>query len=295
MWSRQHVPGVGYATRVGILSIQSRVVYGHVGNSAAVFLLQRLGFDVWPLDTVSLSNHPGHGSTRGRVTPAAELRTLLEGLEERGVLGRCEAVLSGYLGDPETAAVVRDAVARVKAARPGALYCCDPVMGDTGKPLYVAKELPALFRETLLPLADIVTPNPVELEHLTARPVTTEAEALVAAAAARERGPGIVVVTGLRERGAPMLAMLACTADGAWRARTPYRDRPSHGAGDAFTAVFLAAYLRHRDVARALARATGALEAIFAASEPLGSVDLVLVTAADRVAAGPEATIERVA
>jgi pyridoxine kinase len=279
---------------MGILSIQSRVVYGHVGNSAAVFLLQRLGFEVWPLDTVCLSNHPGHGSTRGRVTPAAELRALLQGLEERGVPGRCEAVLSGYLGDPETAAVVAEAVARVKAARPGALYCCDPVIGDTGKPVYVDPALPARFRESLVPAADIVTPNAVELEHLTGLPVTTEAEALAAGEAARKRGPGVVVVTGLPEPSGRTLATLAVTGDGAWVARTTRRARPAHGAGDAFTALFLGAYLRHRAADRALAVATGGLEAIFAASEGGDPAELAIVAAADRLTPPVEAKVERV-
>jgi pyridoxine kinase len=278
---------------MGVLSIQSRVVYGYVGNSAAAFLLQRLGFEVWPLDTVSLSNHPGHGSTRGRVTPAGELRSLLQGLEERGVLGRCEAVLSGYLGDPETAAVVRETVARVKAARPGAIYCCDPVIGDTGKPVYVDTALPARFRDSLVPAADIVTPNAVELEHLAGLPATTEAEALAAARAVQKRGSGVVVVTGLPEPSGRTLATLAVTAEEAWVTRTTRRARPSHGAGDAFTALFLGAYLRHRVVDRALAFATGALEAIFAASEGRDTMELAIVAAGDRVAAPAEVKVER--
>jgi pyridoxine kinase len=279
---------------MGILSIQSRVVYGHVGNSAAVFLLQRLGCEVWPLDTVCLSNHPGHGSTRGRVTPAAELRMLLQGLDERGVLSQCEAVLSGYLGEPETAAVVRDAVARVKAARPGALYCCDPVMGDAGKPLYVDAALPARFREQLVPAADVITPNAVELEHLTGLAVATEGEALAAAEAARRRGPAVVVVTGLPEPSGRTLATLAVTGDGAWVTRATRRARPAHGAGDAFTALFLGAYLRQRAADRALAFAAGGLEAIFAASEALDTTELAIVAAGDRVAAPAEAKVERV-
>jgi pyridoxine kinase len=279
---------------VGILSFQSRVVYGHVGNSAAVFLLQRLGFEVWPLDTVYLSNHPGHGRTRGRVTPAAELRTLLEGLVELGALDRCDAVLSGYLGDPETAGVVESVVARVKAARPGALYCCDPVMGDTGKPLYVDAALPARFRDHLLPAADVITPNAVELEHLTGLPVTSEDEALAAAEAVRRRGAGVVVVTGLPEPSGRRLATLAVSAGGAWVARTARRARPAHGAGDAFTALFLGAYLRHREVDRALAFATGGLEAIFDASEGRDPAELAIVAAGDRIVAPVEAKVERV-
>jgi pyridoxine kinase len=276
-----------------VLSIQSSVAYGYVGNRAAVFLLQRLGFEVWALDTVSFSNHPGHPTVRGRVVPAAEVRTLLGGIAELGVLARCDAVLSGYLGDPDTADVVLEAVTRVKAEHAGALYCCDPVMGDAEKGLYVAKELPARFRDGLLPAADIVTPNTIELEHLTGLRVTTEAEALAAADAARRRGPGIVVVTGLRQASGARLATLAVADDGAWVARAPRRDRQAHGAGDAFTAVFLGAYLRHRQVPRALAFAVGALEAIFTAPGPPGPADLPIVAAGDRVAAAAEAPVER--
>jgi pyridoxine kinase len=279
---------------VSILSIQSAVVYGHVGNSTAVFLLQRLGFEVWPLDTVSLSNHPGYPSVRGRVVPAAEVQALLAGLAERGVLARCDAVLSGYLGEPDTAAVVLEAVTQVKAARPGALFCCDPVMGDVEKGLYVAAALPALFRERLVPAADIVTPNTVELEHLTGLPVGTEAEALAAAETARRRGPGVVVVTGLRPPPGRSLATIAVAEAGAWITRTAYRDRPAHGAGDAFAALFLSAYLRHRQVPRALALAVGAVEAIFEASEALASTELAIVAAGDRVAAAPEVPVEQV-
>ena len=278
---------------MSILSIQSSVVYGYVGNRAAVFLLQRLGFETWPLDTVSLSNHAGHPTVRGRVVPAAELRSLLGGLAELGVLARCDAVLSGYLGEPDTADVVLEAVTRVKAEHAGAFSCCDPVMGDAPKGLYVAKELPARFRDRLLPAADIVTPNAVELEYLTGLRVTTEAEALDAADAARRRGPGIVVVTGLRQAAGTVLATLAVTDDRAWVARTARRDRPAHGAGDAFTAVFLGAYLRHREVPRALASAVGALEAIFATSGAPGSAELPIVAAADRIPAAAEVPVER--
>ncbi|MGH7263845.1 MAG: pyridoxal kinase PdxY [Candidatus Rokuibacteriota bacterium] len=278
---------------MGILSIQSAVVYGHVGNRAAVFLLERLGFEVWPLDTVSFSNHPAYPTVRGRVVPAAEVRALLEGVEERGALARCDAVLSGYLGEPDTAAVVLEAVARVKAARPDALFCCDPVMGDVEKGVYVAPALPALFRERLLPAADIVTPNAVELALLTGLSAGTEAEALAAAEAARRRGPGVVVVTGLPDAAGKTLSSIAVAEGGAWVTRVARRDRPAHGAGDAFTAVFLAAYLRGGDVPRALGRATAALEAIFDASEAAGSSELALVAAADRIAAAAAAPVER--
>ena len=115
---------------MNVLSIQSAVAYGHVGNSAAMLPLQRLGFNVWAVDTVHFSNQPAHGTWRGRVIEPAEVREVVAGLEELDLLATCTAVLTGYLGDPGTGDVVEDTVKRVKAANPEAIYCCDPVMGD---------------------------------------------------------------------------------------------------------------------------------------------------------------------
>src|ERR1700722_9823367 len=151
---------------MNVLSIQSTVASGHVGNAAAVFPLQCLGHEVWPIDTVRFSNHPGHGRFRGTVTPPDEVAALLQGMEELGLFARADAVLSGYLGDPGTAAVVAGAVEAVKRANPAALYLCDPVMGDGGQ-LFVDPAIPDLMRDRLIPLADIVTPNGFELGLLT--------------------------------------------------------------------------------------------------------------------------------
>src|SRR5439155_16717672 len=158
-----------------ILSIQSAVSYGHVGNSAAVFPLQRLGFEVWPVNTVVFSNHPGYGAWRGRVCEPGLVADILEGVAERGVLASCAAVLSGYLGEIATGAAVLDTVARVKAANPDALYCCDPVIGDRDGGLYVRAGIPSFFRERALAHADLVTPNHFELEQLAERRVETVA------------------------------------------------------------------------------------------------------------------------
>src|ERR1700732_3653711 len=152
---------------MNILSIQSAVSYGHVGNSAAVFPLQRLGFEVWPVNTLQYSNHPGYGAFRGRVFEPAHVAEVITGIAERGVLGTCDAVLSGYLGDAATGEAVLDAVSRVKAANPAALYCCDPVIGDSGTGVYVRPGVAEFFQQRGLPAADIVTPNQFELEHLT--------------------------------------------------------------------------------------------------------------------------------
>ena len=172
---------------MAILSFQSRVVYGHVGNSMAEFALRRLGHDVWPIDTVSFSNHPGYGTWRGRITPAAELAALVEGLAALGVLPRCRAVLSGYLGSEENGGTVLDAVEQVRAVRPASLYCCDPVMGDRDSGLYVADSLVRFFRDRALFSADIVAPNHYELEVLAGRPLPGLDDVLAAAQELRAR------------------------------------------------------------------------------------------------------------
>jgi pyridoxine kinase len=270
---------------VNVLSIQSSVVYGRVGNRAAVPVLERLGHDVWPVDTVAFSNHPAHGAFRGRVVPAAEVAELLEGLTARGVLGRCDAVLSGYLGDPATAPVIADAVARVRAANPGALYCCDPVIGEVGRGVYVRAGIPEAFRDRLVPLADIVTPNPFELELLTGVPPATVASALDAARALAHRGPRLVVATGLRPaEAAGELAVLAVTRDQAWIIRHPRRRARVWGTGDAFAALFLGAYLGPRDARVALEHAVAAMDDVLAVAEAEDADELPLVAAQDALA-----------
>jgi pyridoxine kinase len=267
---------------VNVLSVQSSVVYGRVGNRAAVTVLERLGHDVWPVDTVAFSNHPAHGTFRGRVVPAAEVAALVEGLAARGLFGRCDAVLSGYLGDPATAAVVADTVARVRSANGDALYCCDPVIGEVGRGVYVRAGIPEAFRDRLVPMADVVTPNPFELELLTGVAPSTLEAAHVAARALLLLGPRLVVATGLRPAETPgVLAVLAATRDSAWLLRHPRRAVRVWGTGDAFAALFLGAYLGRRDPRAALEHAVAALDDVLAVAEAEGADELPLVAAQD--------------
>lgn len=273
---------------VNILSIQSSVVYGRVGNRAAVPVLERLGHDVWPLDTVAFSNHPAHGTFRGRIVPAAEVSALVEGLAARGVFGRCDAVLSGYLGDAATAAVVGDAVARARAAHPGTLYCCDPVIGEVGRGVYVREGIPEAFRDQLVPLADVVTPNPFELELLTGVAPSTLEAARSAAGILVDRGPGLVIATGLRLAEAPgELAVLAATREEAWLIRHPRRAVRVWGTGDAFAALFLGVYLGRRDAKAALEHAVAALDGVLAVAEASDADELPLVLAQDTLVHPP--------
>ena len=269
---------------MAILSVQSAVVHGHVGNGAAQFALNRLGREVWALNTVVFSNHPGHGGFKGRVTPAAELTLLLEGLFERGFLAQAEAVLSGYLGSIDNGRVLRDAVARVKAANPEAPWLLDPVMGDAHTGVYVKPELVGFFRAAARE-AEIVTPNRFELGQLLDRPLPDSVPALREAAAAL---PGMVVVTSAAlSQG--RIGTLLKTGAGQWLAWTPRLDPVPHGSGDLFAALLLGYLLDGRRPLQALERAVAAVGGVLAGS--LGEADLCLLERQDELVA-PHGTVE---
>ena len=199
-----------------ILSIQSSVAYGHVGNSAATFPLMRMGFEVWPVITVHFSNHTGYGQWRGPLLAATDIAEVIRGIDDRGVLDRVDAVLSGYQGGEDVGAVILDAVDLVRQRNPDAFYCCDPVLGDVDRGLYVRPGIPELMRDRVVPAARIITPNQFELESLTGRPSRTLAEVVRAADAARDLGPEIVLVTSVVHADAvpDTIDMIAVSADG---------------------------------------------------------------------------------
>lgn len=287
---------------LNILSIQSHVAYGHVGNSAVVLPLQRLGHDVWPVHTVILSNHAGYPDHGGRAVPAAELTDVIDALDRRGALGRCNGVLSGYLGDVAVGDVVLDAVARVRIYDNGAIYCCDPVMGDDGV-LYVGAGIPQFMRERAAPTADVVTPNLFELAVLT----ETAPEALAGAplgeiiAAAKKliapnRRTSSVLITSLLHAALPPteLAMAAVTEAGAWLVTTPrlsFATLPPgspHGAGDCCAALFGAALLTGGEAAAALSHTASAIYALLQETARLGKSELALIEAQDLLVAPPQ-------
>jgi len=265
-----------------VLSVQSRVAYGHVGNAASVFPLQRLGIEAWALDTVAFSNHTGHGRWRGSVVPAAEIAVLFEGIAALGVLPRIDAVLSGYLGDAATGPVLLDIVGQVRQANPAALFCCDPVIGDVDTGSYVTEGIAEFFRDRALALADIVTPNRFELEYLTGRTIANLAEAGEAAAALRALGPGIVLVTSL-ECAAERIAMLAAGPDGVWAVETPRLPVVLNGCGDVTAALFLARLLRGEALPDALARTAASIYAVIETTMRLERYELALVAAQDEL------------
>ncbi len=273
---------------MAILSIQSSVAYGHVGNAAAVFALQRLGFEVWPVNTVAYSNHPGYGNWRGRVADTSEVAALIEGIAGRGALAGCQAVLGGYLGAAETGPVVLDAAAAVKAANGDALYCCDPVIGDAAEGVYVADGVAEFIKSEAVGRADILLPNAFELEYLTGRAVETVEHALAAARVLLERGPRLVVATSLvsgagNTENAETVETLAVSPSEAWLVAVPRLSNSAKGTGDLFTALFLGHYLQSRRPGDALGAAASAVFAVLAETKKAGRRELALVAAQDEL------------
>ncbi|MFO1039135.1 MAG: pyridoxal kinase PdxY [Geminicoccaceae bacterium] len=280
----------------GILSIQSAVAYGHVGNSAAVFPLQRQGFEVWPVNTVLFSNHTGYGVWRGHVVGLDQVAEILEGVRERGAFGRCRAVVSGYLGTPDLGDLVLRTVASIRELRPDLIWACDPVMGDEGRGFFVKPGIPEFFKARALPAADIVTPNQFELAYLADMAIVDVESAVAAARRVRAQGPRIVVCTSLTAGVAEgELAVLADTADGSWLVRTPRLEIELNGTGDAFTALFLGNWLRTGDVAVSLSDAVASMYALVEATKRSGERELQLVACQDALVAPPRRfTVERI-
>ena len=268
-----------------ILSIQSHVVYGHVGNAAAVFPLQRLGREVWPLMTVQYSSHVGYSAWRGRAFDAAMIDDCVSGLEAIGVLPRCAGLLTGYIGKPEIGDAALRALDRIRSANGEAAYACDPVIGDVGPGVYVAAGVGEFFRDRALPLATIATPNAFELEWLTGKPLSDLRAARQAIAVLRAKGPRVVVATSLLLDDTPAgaLDVLAGDEAGLWRARTPNLPISVNGSGDLFSALFFHYWLEAHDTRDALSRATSSVHAIVKATLDSGSREMSLIAAQEEL------------
>ena len=270
-----------------VLSIQSHVVFGHAGNSAAVFPMRRMGVNVWPLNTVQFSNHTQYGRWTGSVVDASELTRVIEGVGAIGVLPRCNAVLSGYLGAPDQAAAVVEIVRMVKAVNPKALYFCDPVMGaatgcivEPGIQEYLVTNMPEI--------ADAMTPNHIELQKLTGRSIETVEEAVEACREIIARGPKVVLVKHLIDRNsrADAFNMLAVTESQAWFAQRPLYPfaRQPVGVGDLTSAVFLARTLLGDSVREAFEHTLAAVNAVVKTTYEAGRYELEIVAAQDEIA-----------
>ena len=278
-----------------VLSIQSHVAYGHVGNDAAMLPLQLLGIEPVAVHTVQFSNHTGYGEYKGQVFTPAHVQDVLDGLRARGVLARCTAVLSGYLGDAGVGEAILAAVQEVRAAQPGAHYLCDPVMGDVGRGLFVRPGIPDFLRKRALSQASVITPNHYEFELLCGGPLTTVQAATQAArtmlAQMHDSQSALIVITSLRTDDLPadQLATLAVTADKSWLVQTPYIDLHPlpNGMGDVFSAVLLGHLIQGRTVADAVSRAVSTLYALVSRTES-GQRDLPLVASRDQITAAAQ-------
>ncbi|GAB5357333.1 hypothetical protein AAMO2058_000365700 [Amorphochlora amoebiformis] len=274
-----------------ILSVQSHVVYGAAGNSAAVFPMRRLGAEVWPLHTVQFSNHTQYGAWEGLPTPTEQISKLIEGIEARGVLGRCDALLSGYLGSAEQGWQIISSVDRIKKAHPGAVYCCDPVMGHPEKGCIVPDGVQEFFRLEALPAADVICPNYLELGYLSgseAAPPSTPSECVEAARGLIEKGPSVVLVKHLAQAGLfpdEKFEMLLVTKDRALHVTTPLLDfdRPPTGVGDLTTGIFLVKLLQGVPLEDALGHTAAAYFAVMRATFEANEYELQTVPAQDEI------------
>jgi pyridoxine kinase len=267
---------------MNVLSVQSQVAYGRVGNRAAGFALERMGHEVWPVATASFSNHPGLGAPAGGVLGAGELAAMLGALEARGAFSRCDAVLAGYLGSAANGRVLLEAVKRIKEAAPRCLFALDPVLGEREKGVYVAPDLADFYRREALPLADMIFPNEYELELLAGRPIAGRADAIRAARDLLDRGPALAAVTGWPsgERAMDMVI----TPYAAYGCAPPRLAVAASGAGDLFAALFVGAYLSGSDGTGALSHASAATHYVLAETARRGGDSLAVVEAQDDLA-----------
>jgi pyridoxine kinase len=269
-----------------VLSIQSAVAFGHVGNSAAVFPMQRLGVEVWPVHTVNFSNHTGYGEWRGPVLPADDVRAVLQGVADRGAYPEVDAVLSGYQGGSDIGSVILEAVEAVKAANPAAIYACDPVMGNATSGCFVHPDIPVLLRDRVVPRADLITPNQFELGYLTDTEPHTLEETLASVDLARAMGPSTVLVTSVLRPEAPAdtLEMLAVHGDEAWLVGTPRLPMKANGSGDVTAALFTTHLLGTGSAQEALERTVSSVFDLLSLTLDSGRRELQLVQAQDALA-----------
>ena len=278
---------------VKALSIQSLVSYGHVGNSAAVFPLQRIGIDVMPVATVAFSNHTGYGAWRGPLMSGETVREIVTGVDERDGLADVEFVLSGYQGGNDIGDAILDSVALVKERNPKAIYACDPVLGNAASGCFVATEVQELIRDRVIPKADLITPNQFELGFLTNTNPQTLDETLASVDLVRELGPKHVLVTSVARPDRPenTIEMLAVTDEGAWIVQTPHLPMKANGSGDVTAALFTAHFVKTNDAALALAKTVSSVFALLENTLASGERELQLIESQEAYA-NPEMQFE---
>ncbi|QKJ87067.1 Pyridoxal kinase PdxY [Paramixta manurensis] len=272
-----------------ILAIQSHVVFGHAGNSAAEFPMRRMGANVWPLNTVQFSNHTQYGHWTGTVMPAAHLTDIVSGIAAIDRLKTCDAVLSGYLGSAEQGEHILQIVKEVKAANPDAWYFCDPVMGHPEKGCIVAPGVAEFHCNAALPASDIIAPNLLELEMLSGETVNTIADAVTVSRKLIAKGPKVVLVKHLSRAGrrSDRFEMLLITHDEAWHISRPLVDfgvRQPVGVGDLTSGLLLVNLLHGQPLQQALEHVTAAVYEVMIKTHQMGEYELQLVAAQEEIA-----------
>jgi pyridoxine kinase len=267
-----------------VISIQSQVVFGHVGNSAAVFPMQAAGLEVAAVPTVIFSNTPRYPTRRGRALPPDFFADLLLGVRERGLPERAAFILTGYMGSVEVAAMTADFVAEAKAVNPSLTYLCDPVLGDSGPGLYVPKPVADVIRDRLMPLADIATPNPFELSWLTGQPVATLEDLGAARAQVGLSAGGRLIVTGCDLADTPQghIESVLLGAEGVSRHPVPHLPVALSGTGDLFAGLIVAGLGRGLALAAAVEAAQRLTVVAMRRAIELGALEVVLDSPAFR-------------
>ena len=257
-----------------VLSIQSSVIFGYVGNNIARPVLQTLGYDVWCVDTVNFSNHPGYGSFTGSVKEAHKIQEEINGLANLDILGECDAILSGYLGEVETAKTVSRTIELIKEQNKTAIYLLDPVIGDNDQ-IYVKNGLIEAFKNELLPKADVILPNQSELGWLSGLKINDVSSLKTASKYLIKCGAKTVVVTGIPE--IETLTNYVVTSDAFWAISTPKLNRKFSGTGDLFSSLFTGAFLQTKDLYNALNFATEGCSIVVRETQKKDSKELIVL------------------
>ena len=239
-----------------ILSIQSHVAYGYVGNKAACFPLQSLGYDVCPVNTVQFSNHTGYGKWRGEIFSADHIKQVIQGIKDLEIMDSCKAILSGYLGDSSIGEIILSTVRELRHNHSNLIYLCDPVIGDFGRGIFVKEGIADFFKNHALSNATIITPNHFEAELLYGFPINTIEDAKTASSYFHKLGIKIFIITSFRSNDLPADKMYVFLSDGTQYllGQTPLVDFSIYpnGTGDLFSALMLGYYLSSFDVESAL-------------------------------------------
>lgn len=270
-----------HSSPMTILAISSQVVAGHVGNSAAQFVLQTLGHQVWAIPTVLLSHHPGHGTPAGRSTPASEIEALLENLWSGNWMDQVTAVMTGYFTSADQIDVAASTISRLKAARPDLPILVDPIQGDNGT-VYVNDGVPAALRDRLVPLATITTPNLFELTQLTGLPWPMDDKSKIDAAASG-LNTAEVLVTSAPGTSPNTIATLLYAQGKVTTLETPHTPSPPNGIGDVMAAAYLGIRLGGTDSRTAAKAASEIVSELIETAHRQGLSELPLVSASGAI------------